>query len=129
MLTFRKQERLCNQKTINHLFTTGKSFKTGQFLLNWDEVNLSQNIPLQILITVGKRKIPLASGRNKIRRLIREAIRKNKQGFVDFLKENHRQCAMAIIYVGSEKPEYAGVENKIILILRRLQNEYEKTIG
>jgi ribonuclease P protein component len=127
MQTFRKQERLCNRKIIDHLFKEGKSFRIFPFMVIWDETHSCINDPLKVLITVSKKNLRLSVQRNYIKRVIREAYRLNKLGFADYLAKNRRYCSFTLIYIGPEKLSLKDAESKIILILQRLQSEYEKT--
>ena len=98
-------------------------------MIMWDEFAVQQKEPLQILITVSKKKFKLAVQRNYIKRVIREAYRLNKLGFADYLAHKGRYCTFALIYTDHEKLSLKVAQSKIILILQRLQSEYEKTAG
>jgi ribonuclease P protein component len=129
MQTFKKQERLCRHAIIDHLFISGKSLRIYPFVVSWDECPLKDTVPAQIMFTVSKRKIRSAVKRNRIRRLLRDAYRINKSPFLDFLNRQQRQCALVIIYTGPEKLLWKEANDKIVLILQRLQKEYEKASG
>jgi ribonuclease P protein component len=129
MQTFRKNERLCRKKAIECLFESGKKIRLDPFTLIWNKNVNGDAHPLQVLITVSKKHVPLASRRNYLRRLIREAFRRNKHTFAEFLTGTGQTCELAIIYNGPEKPGYTEVNTKILLILQRLQRVYEKVPG
>ena len=126
MLTFRKEERLCSKKLIDNLFSKGKTFYVRPFKVVWIDMPLETPVPVQVLMLVGKRHVKNAVDRNKIKRRIREAYRKNKSLFYDFLSQSGKQCAFVIMLTSAEKISYQETEKKIILILQRLQNEHEK---
>ncbi len=79
--TFAKAERLHSKKIIQELFTKGSSFYLHPFkvilLLNPDQATAQH----QILISVSKRFFKKAVDRNLLKRRIREAYRKEKEGF------------------------------------------------
>jgi ribonuclease P protein component len=129
MQTFKKQERLCSRKIIDHLFTSGKNFKVPPFIVNWNEFAFTGPAPAQVLMAVSSRNIRHATERNYIKRLMREAYRKNKSSFLEYLTAKNRKCAFIIIFTGREKLTWTDAESKIILILRRLQSKYEETSG
>jgi ribonuclease P protein component len=129
MPTFKKQERLCRRTIIDHLFSSGKSFRIYPFVVSWDEGPLKDEVPVQVLFTVSRRNIKSAVKRNRIRRLMREAYRLNKPTFLDFLNQKQRQCMFIIMYTGPEKLLWKEASDKIILILQRLHKEYEKASG
>jgi ribonuclease P protein component len=129
METFTKTERLSNRKVIDDLFTNGMKFRVPGFLVLWSHLPANEHPPLQVLISVSKKKFKLATRRNYLKRLIREGFRMNKQALTDVLTREHGACAIALVYSGPEKPEPTEITAKIILILRRLQGEYEKAAG
>ena len=115
---FPKQERLSSQKIIEELFSKGSSNYLYPFriiILGRNEENTG--LP-QILITVPKKNFKKAVDRNRIRRQIREAYRKNKSSI--FSEKNAiMPLYMAIIYAAKEKIDYKELEKKLILILLR----------
>ncbi len=123
MLTFKKDERLCSKKIINDLFAKGKSFVIEPLRIVWLEKELNSTSPAQVLINVSQHKFKRAVDRNKIKRQLREAYRKNKDPLYQFLTENHKQSAFAIFYISKEFTPFKDIESKIILILQRLQKE------
>jgi ribonuclease P protein component len=76
--TFRKGERLSKEKHIQELFTKGSSFYLYPFkvLVNGPKADEKFH---QVLISVSKRNFRRAVDRNRIKRLIREAYRLNKE--------------------------------------------------
>lgn len=129
-LTFSKEERLHSKKKIDLLFAEGESFNLYPIRVIWRFLD-SQNkeFPVEVLISVSKRKINKAVDRNLLKRRIKEAYRKNKPEFHTFLSNQSINCNLAFVYVASDIMLYNEIEQKIILILQRLQTEYEKSIG
>ena len=128
MQTFQKDERLSVEKIIEKLFSGGKIFLIYPYRVVWLEHEPGTKYPAQILISVSKKKFKKAVDRNLIKRRTREAYRKNKSSFYKFLTNNDKNCAFALIYISNEIALYKEIEQKIILILQRLQSEYEKDI-
>lgn len=128
METFKKEERLCNKKVIDHLFANGVYFYSYPFKVIWIEDNIDNKFPARILISISKHNFKKAIHRNKIKRQIREIYRKNKHQLHDFLMRTDRKCAFALVYTAKEVLSYTELEKKIILILQRLQIEYEKVV-
>ena len=120
MQTFKKEERLCSKKTIELLFSQGKSFYEYPLRIIWLNVELNTPYPAQVMITVSKKYVPGAVKRNLLKRRIREAYRKNKFSFYEFLTTTNLKCAFAIVYTSKDILDYKEIEAKIILILQRL---------
>ena len=126
MHTFTKEERLKHKKDIDRLFSEGNRFYFDPFLVLHSSGPLASQYPAKVLISVPKKKIRSAVDRNLIKRRIREAYRLHKNPFYETLKQHLRFCSLALIYTSGNITEYKEVEEKIILILERLQREYEK---
>ncbi len=128
MQTFKKHERLSGQKIIDTLFSEGKIFVVSPFRVVWIEYELAGQSPAQMLISVSKKRIKKAVDRNLVKRRIREAYRKNKDEFYEFLNRNQVKCAFALLYNSDLIADYKEIEEKINLLLQRFQSEYEKSI-
>jgi ribonuclease P protein component len=125
MQSFRKEERLCNLKLISTLFKEGNNFFIYPIKVTWIYAELSSEYPVQVLIAVNKRNFPRAVDRNKLKRLMREAYRKNKSVLYDHLEHTGKKCALAFIYSGNKAVSFKEIESIIIVILHRLIREYE----
>ena len=82
-------------------------------------VNSSEENHSEILISVPKKIIPLSTKRNKIKRLIRESYRINK----NILQLNNQGINISFMFLSSEIPQYNSLEEKIKVILHRLNDE------
>lgn len=122
--TFSKDERLHSRKLIEQVAIEGKSFLVHPFKVIVLETAIETNHPAQVMMTAPKKKFPRAVDRNRIKRVMREAYRKNKYTLYTALNEQNKKLAIMLIYVGAELPEYKIAEDKIILILQRL-SKYE----
>ncbi len=78
---------------------------------------------LQCGVGVSSKNFKKAVDRNRIKRLMREAYRLQKNFLQDLLKEKNLQLALFFIYTGKELPEYKMVNDKIELILQRVAKE------
>ena len=127
MLSFKKEERLCSQKLIEQLFHKGSSFFSHPFKIIWLPAKLQSTLPVQVCISVPKRKFKKAVDRNRVKRLIREAYRKNKDEILySFMKDKGYSCALMLVYSGNSIFTASEIESKLIISLIRLTKEYER---
>ncbi len=124
MQTFSKQERLCGKKQIDNLFATGESFKEGSFAVIWKTQKGNLEFPAQIMISIPKRNIAKANQRNLLKRLVREAYRKQKQILYKALSKQEKQIIFAIIYLKSNIIKNKEVELEINVVLNRLIKQF-----
>jgi ribonuclease P protein component len=117
--TLKRNERLRSKKAITALFGTGKHFFVYPFKVVYDFPH-DETDTLQLLVTVSRRNHKKAVDRNHIKRLMREAWRKNKESLADILKGKDEKCRVGLIYTAKEVLPFAKIDGKIILILQRL---------
>ena len=127
MQTFKKEERLHEKKIIQELFKKDCGFFIYPFKVLIMNIGFESRFPIKILITVSVKNFKKAVDRNKIKRLMREAYRKNKHILYSALKKSPQKYALTFIYTEKIIISYKEVESKIILILQRLVKEYEQT--
>jgi ribonuclease P protein component len=125
MQTFKKEERLTSKKLIDKLFTEGHTFNANPLRIIWLEAETGTNYPVSLVVSVSGKKVKKAVARNLIKRRIREAFRKNKSTFYEFLRNKQKNCIIAVIYLPLEIVGYNEIESKIIYMFKRLQKEYE----
>lgn len=119
--TFIKSERLHEKKLIQKLFDEGESFYKYPFKVFYLNVKNKDAVKAKVLVSVSKRLFKKAVERNRIKRIIREAYRKNKYLLSDNkFNENGQILLIGFIYTGKKLPEYQETEEKIILILQEL---------
>jgi len=122
MYTFKKEERLCSKKLLEKLFSGGSSFLIYPFRITWLPSELPADVPVQVVISVSKRKFKKAVTRNLLKRRIREIYRLHKAEFVySFVKA---PIALGINYVGNEVNDYHMMEKKLKLVFQKLEKFY-----
>ena len=127
--TFTKDERLRKKILITKLFQEGSSFFVYPFRVSWLPSIVPGASPVQVLVSVPKQVIRKAVNRNKIKRRMREAYRKNKFILYEFLEPNQGTLILALTYTSKEILPYDLLQEKIIVLLQRLRIEYAKSTG
>ncbi|MBK8784995.1 MAG: ribonuclease P protein component [Chitinophagaceae bacterium] len=117
--TFKKDEKLKSRKTIEQLFKEGKSFSNFPFRVLWQFTELAK-APVQTGFAVSSKHFKKAVDRNRIKRLMREAYRLQKNELQTQLMLQRKQLAVFIIYVGNELPDHDFIVEKMNPVLTRL---------
>ena len=124
---FSKDERLAHRKLIGQLFNRGRYIKVFPskvlYLDLTGQTGIFGKSPIKVLFTVPKKRIKSAVKRNRIKRLFREAYRKNRHILSDHLVQSGKQIILGFIYLDHREPNYAEFEEKIIQALLRLVEE------
>ena len=134
---FPKEARLHHRSLVETLFRKGKSFYEFPFRVSWRILNpeeLQQNfrdkVPekigkLQMMVTVPKKKRKRAVDRVKMRRRIREAYRLHRHSLLYLIEqdENIATLSVAFIYFHDKNLPYFSIEEKMKLILDKLEKK------
>ncbi|WP_417428374.1 ribonuclease P protein component [Halpernia sp.] len=101
-----KVEKLKQKKEISLLFEKGKWQTCGNLRIIFLKENLTEN--LQFGVSVSKRFYKKAVDRNRIKRLLREAFRLNKNNFTEAFGTN---SSAMLFYISPTKPKhYSEIE-------------------
>jgi ribonuclease P protein component len=122
--TFPSFERIKSRKLFDLLYTKGKSWQRHPFRMVWSEIPYRENAPLMVAVAVPKRRMPHAVDRNRMKRLIREAYRLNRQDLADLLVNEEKGLAILFIFQSEAPLSFAETQEKIILLLQRLIQLY-----
>jgi ribonuclease P protein component len=121
MYTFKKEERLCNKKLIEGLFHNGSSFLCYPYRVTWQLNEFSGPFPVQVVFSVSKKRYKLAVDRNRIKRLMREAYRLNKQlALYRFLDSAGKKIILSVGYIGKEIAPADVTEKKMTKLMKQL---------
>lgn len=121
--TLGKNERLKSRKAIEHLFSSGQKFNLSLFRVFYSfqkDNTSSANTLLQAGFAASSRIFKTAVQRNRIKRLMREAWRLQKNELQTTLKDQQQKLEVFLIYTGKELPVFADVSSTMKLILSKL---------
>ena len=120
--TLSKEERICSKKLINELFTgNGRSMTAFPLRVVFMKRTVGDDQPrAAMLVSVPKRYFKHAVDRNRVKRQVREAFRRNKSIITQNLTDDHEAVAMAFVWLTNEKYPSSEVENRMVRLLTRI---------
>lgn len=120
--TLSKEERICSKKLINELFTgNGRSMTAFPLRVVFMKRTIVDDQPrAAMLVSVPKRYFKHAVDRNRVKRQVREAFRRNKSIITQNLTDDHEAVAMAFVWLTDEKFPSSEVENHMVRLLTRI---------
>ncbi len=120
--TLGKKERLKSRKQIEQLFKEGKTFSVQPLRIYYTvQSTPAVTSPLQFGVAVGTRQFKHAVDRNRIKRLIREAYRLQKNEIQEQLKLKNKTLNVFFIYTGKELPQYQLIYETVRIALQKLR--------
>ena len=124
---FPKSERLFLKSDIDNLFQSGQSFLSYPLRIVYMSVSgdSSPETGISVLISVPKKRIKHAVGRNRIKRMIREAYRLNKCVPEDSSSPNGK-LHIAFMYISDEILPYKDIEKAMLKALKKLYTQESK---
>jgi ribonuclease P protein component len=121
-----KEQRLYKKKAIQLLFEKGKGFNFYPFrvvVYAHTSEDDEPSIP-RFLVSVSKKRFHHAVKRNRIKRIVREAWRRNKSELIVKCEEHKVTFDIALVYTATIILSYEEVEKKIKQLSLRLNNNY-----
>jgi ribonuclease P protein component len=121
--TLGKQERLKSKKLIEKLYKEGSSVKAFPLRMVFLQTEHTSDYPAQIGVSVAKRNFKKAPDRNRLKRLMRESYRLQKEIVYHNLDVPY---VFMISYLGKEEKDYEEIYakmNKLLnLFIKQIQN-------
>lgn len=122
LYTFKKGERLRKKQHLDALFQSQNSFISYPFRVVYCRlVTTPKSVPVQILISIPKRKIKKATKRNLLKRRTKEAYRQQKNELYILLKDYEVTLAIGLVYVSDQILPYSEINKAIIQIIEELK--------
>lgn len=121
--TLGKEERLKSKKLIEKLYTEGNSVKAFPLRMMYLKTSHTSKYPAQVGVSVPKRNFKLAVDRNRIKRLMRETYRLQKEIVYDNLEDSH---VFMISYLARNEWSYDDLFLKMEKLLTLFIKESQK---
>lgn len=118
--TLGKEERLKSRKLIERLYEEKNSVKAFPLRMIFLQTKHTSDFPAQVGVSVSKRNFKLAVDRNRIKRLMRESYRLQKEIVYDNIDKPY---VFMISYLGKQEPTYEEVFLKMEKLLTRFVEE------
>ena len=114
-----KKDKLKSSKLIEILFQEGESISVYPLRLVYMPVQFHDGSLIKTGFSVSSKVFKKAVTRNRIKRLMREAFRLNKNAHFNNLTTS---CALMILYIGKNEPSFDQVEKAMISMLSKLDD-------
>jgi len=111
-----KKDKLKSKKIIEQLFTEGKAVTAYPLRLIYLKTEFEDNSNLKTGVSVSKRLHKTAVGRNKIKRLLREAYRLNKPLYFNNSSSSY---AFMILYLSKDGTTFDKVNKATKLLFQK----------
>jgi ribonuclease P protein component len=121
--TLEKKERLKSKKLIKKLFEDGNAIKKFPLRLIYLSVGTLSSKSTQVSFSVPKRNFKKAVDRNRIKRLLREAYRQEKNEILD---ASSLSCVFMITYIGKTEPLFSDIQKTIREVLTSLNQKIQE---
>lgn len=124
--SLKKEERICSRKLIERLFGDVKSKSLTAFPIRMvysvGNRESQQEPQAKILVSVPKRQFKRAVKRNRVKRQLREAYRRNKYLFLDGMAAMpEKTVAIAFVWIDNNLRPTTEVETRVCNLLMRLR--------
>ena len=120
---FGKDYKLCSKTVITRVYKEGSLIKRKDVLLRYLVIDSEPQIKLQFITSAPKKKFRMAVDRNRIKRVLREIIRKNKH--IIELNQN-KSIYIVVNYSGNlpiiQEELKLQIRDGFNLLLNKMQN-------
>ena len=139
-MKFPKSARIHHRSLQERLFSEGSKIHEFPLKLIWNsltseqlDANFRNRVPdligpVQVLVSVPKKKRRMAVDRVLMRRRIREAFRINRGPLLETLREvpEVRTLSVGLVYMKEANVEYHEIEEKIVRLMHRLSGRLKE---
>ncbi len=126
--TFGKAYKLCSKKLIGEIFESGGTVKSYPLIVKYKLAALKGDTSFQMVISAPKRTFRNAYQRNRIKRICKEAIRKNKEILESHLSERELQMGICLIYSAKEEMTMEQLDRKTKKLFNKIIVDLDENI-
>lgn len=122
-----KYERICKQNDIVSLFDKGLGFSSYPYRVVYMFRPVGEKPPTcRLLVSVSKKRFHHAFKRNRVKRMMREAWRKNKAPLYAVCERNNISVDVALVYSATVIHSYVEMMGKTQKAVNEIVDRYEK---
>lgn len=122
--SYSKQEKLKSRKALDELFAEGKSITVFPikvfYTLNIADEKMFNKTGVNAGVGVSARVFKKAVERNRIKRLLRENYRTQKQELVSNIESKKLHLSVFFLFIGKEIPELVDLKEPMRRVLEKL---------
>lgn len=122
-----KYERICKDNDIQALFGKGLGVSVYPYrvvyLFRHDD---DHPVTVRLLVSVSKKRFHHAFKRNRVKRLIREAWRRNKASLYEICQRDNISLDVALVYTATVIHSYEEMLAKTKKAVNEIAKNYEK---
>lgn len=117
---FPKSQRLSKREDFQQLIHQGKSLFVYPYVCYYCIKENESPLDIKVAFSVSKKKFKRAVDRNRTKRLMREAYRKNKYLLYSALNKKELALSMIFIYVETKQLPYSLHNKKCIALINNI---------
>lgn len=117
---FGRKEKLKSRKKIEELFLNGKNFSAFPLRVTYQFLPSEETV-VQVGVTAGKKYFKRAVDRNRIKRLIKEAYRLQKNDLLETVKQGGQKGFLFFIYTDKTIASFSVIKEAMNKCLQRLK--------
>ncbi|MBN8837596.1 MAG: ribonuclease P protein component [Sphingobacteriia bacterium] len=121
--SFHKKEKLKSRKLTDKLFAEGRSFTVFPIKVFYTFSDEALDFPVKTGVGVSGRNFKKATDRNRIKRLLREAFRIQKEELIQIAKSNHKYVGVFLLYLDKTLPEFNVLKTTMHKALQKLSTK------
>ncbi|MDX9694701.1 MAG: ribonuclease P protein component [Bacteroidales bacterium] len=124
--SFLKSDRLKSNKSIEFLIRKGRILRYFPLKAHFIIAEVKEpttKSTIKAAFIVPKRLFKKAIDRNRLKRLMREAFRKNKGSISEYFANSNKSLDIAFVFIGDQTCEYIALEQQIITMFEELKSK------
>lgn len=112
---------------MDQLFREGKTFSIFPLKVLYMQPTAELDFPVKAGVGVSSRNFKKAVHRNRVKRIMREAYRTEKNILHNYLTVHQKQVVVFMLYIDKILPEYEKIKTIMPVVLQRLVKKLNET--